>query len=86
MIQYSAPTLQAFTEFYKAEIDPRADTLLKATLVSWDDFDDISRGPEDYIDWYKRGEDYSEWDYPALAEALKSLKNGQSIQHPIFKE
>lgn len=57
---------------------------LEATLISWDDFDDISQGPEDYVDWYKRGEDYSEWDYPALAKVLKSLKNGQSIQHPIF--
>jgi uridine kinase len=30
---------------------------LQATFVCWDDFDDISEGPEDYVDWYKRGQD-----------------------------
>lgn len=57
---------------------------LNATLISWDDFDEISTGPEDYVDWYERGQDYSEWDYVALAKVLKSLKNGQSIQHPAL--
>ncbi|HDO1382378.1 TPA: deoxynucleoside kinase [Aeromonas veronii] len=25
---------------------------LNATIISWDDFDHISVGPDDYIDWY----------------------------------
>lgn len=55
----------------------------QSPFIAWDDFDEISRGPEDYIDWFKRGENYTEWDYPKLAEALKDLKSGESIIHPI---
>jgi len=55
---------------------------LQDPYVGWYDFDEISKGPEDFIDWFQRGEDYSEWDYPQLAEALKSLKSGESVIHP----
>ena len=58
---------------------------LDATIIVWDDFDDISTGPDDYVDWYRRGEDHSEWDYPALAEVLSELKLGNTIVHPAFK-
>jgi hypothetical protein len=29
-------------------------------------FDDISKSPDDLVDWYMRGQDYKEWDYKAL--------------------
>lgn len=51
---------------------------LLGSYVGWDDFDEISKGPEDYIDWFQHGEDYSKWDYPQLGEVLKSLKSGRS--------
>jgi len=57
---------------------------LKSTLLCWDDFDDISISPTDYVDWYHRGRNYSAWDYQALADVLKSLKAKQSILHPVF--
>lgn len=56
---------------------------LQCPYIIWDDFDDFSKGPEDYIDWYKRGANYNEWNYPKLAEVLKALKQGQSILHPV---
>ncbi|HCJ1077173.1 uridine kinase [Legionella bozemanae] len=56
---------------------------LHSPFISWDDFDEISNGPEDYIDWYKRGENYTEWDYPKLAEVLKVLKSGEAVIHPV---
>ena len=54
----------------------------QSSFIVWDDFDEISQAPEDYIDWYKRGENYTEWNYPKLAEVLKALKSGESIIHP----
>ncbi len=57
---------------------------LQATIFGWDEFDDISSGPDDYVDWYKRGQNYKEWGYIALADVLKSLKSGQSILHPAL--
>ena len=57
---------------------------LQATFVGWDDFDEISEGPEDYVDWYKRGQDYKEWNTKALADVLQSLKSKESIAHPTL--
>lgn len=57
---------------------------LNATKIFWDDFDEISISPDDYVDWYHRGRNYDEWNYQALANALKSLKKKQTILHPVF--
>lgn len=57
---------------------------LQATIFGWDEFDEISKGPDDYVDWYKRGQHYNEWDYKSLADVLKYLKSGQSILHPAL--
>lgn len=59
---------------------------LQATFVRWDDFDDISEGPEDYVDWYKRGQNYQEWNYKALAEVLQTLQSKESIIHSTRDE
>ena len=59
---------------------------LHATLVHWDDFDEISEGPEDYVDWFKRGRNYQEWNYKELANVLQTLKNKAFIIHPVLKE
>lgn len=58
---------------------------LAATLISWDDFDEISNGPNDYVDWHKRGKDYSEWNYQTLAVSLQKLKSKKIIVHPVIK-
>ena len=58
---------------------------LHGTLLGWDDFDEISNGPKDYIDWHKRGQNYSEWDYRSLSEVLRSLKSDKSAIHPVLK-
>lgn len=59
---------------------------LKATKVAWDEFDDISTGPENYVDWFKRGGGYDEWDYQELARVLSKLKSGIDLKHPETKE
>lgn len=58
---------------------------LQATMVGWDEFDDISSGPDDLVYWYKRGQNHNEWDYQALADVLKSLKSNQTILHSTQK-
>jgi len=58
---------------------------LQATMIGWDEFDDISSGPDDLVDWYKRGQNHNEWNYQALADVLESLKSDQSILHPTRK-
>lgn len=52
--------------------------------MAWDDFDAISKSPEDYVDWYKRGANYEEFDYPELALILRELKSGASVTHPLL--
>jgi len=59
---------------------------LKSTLLCWDDFDDISTSPSDYVEWYHRGQDYNEWNYQALADVLEELKAKQSVSHPALKK
>ncbi|MBA3536503.1 MAG: AAA family ATPase [Tatlockia sp.] len=58
---------------------------LNASFLAWDDFDSISQGPEDYVDWYKRGEDYGEWNYQSLETILKCLKSQKNTMHPVHK-
>lgn len=55
---------------------------LHATLISWDDFDEISKEPKDFIDWFKRGSNYSEFKRKELATILAGLKQGTTITHP----
>ncbi len=58
---------------------------LNATEVVWDDFDAISQAPDDYVDWYYRGENYSEFKYPSLEAILRDLKSKKSPCHPVFQ-
>ncbi len=59
---------------------------LNATILFWDDFDEISQDPKDYVEWYNTSRDYSEWKYDALAEVLKQLKSGKKIICPATKK
>jgi len=57
---------------------------LKATSLFWDDFDDISTSPDDYVAWYASGQGREIWDYPALARVLETLKRGKVTKHPVL--
>lgn len=59
---------------------------LNSTIIFWDDFDEISKDPEDFIKWYNTSKDYSEWKYDALAEVLKQLKAGKKVICPATKK
>lgn len=45
-----------------------------ATTIFWDDFDSISKDPDEYLDWNNAGKDYSQFDYAELAKFLNQLK------------
>lgn len=57
-----------------------------ASHLSWDDFDGISVHPDDYLDWFQGGRDYSEWNYAELARMLRALKMSEATIHPVTSE
>lgn len=59
---------------------------LKATTLFWDDFDPISKYPQDYIKWHETSKNYDEWVYDALAKTLKTLKSGQKVICPATQK
>jgi uridine kinase len=58
---------------------------LQATLISWDDFDEFSQEPEDYVEWFHRGGEYSEFHREKLSHILASLKAGKEAMHPALQ-
>jgi uridine kinase len=61
---------------------------LNATAIYWDDFDEISRFPEDYVAWYDSGSPggANAWDYPLLADTIKRLKLRETVTSPATRE
>lgn len=59
---------------------------LKATLISWDDYDEISTEPDDFITWYQNGKDYKVFKRKALSNNLKNLKNNKKTLHAVFNK
>lgn len=59
---------------------------LGVTTVFLDDFDDISKSPSDYVEWFHESKDYADWHYPALEKVLAKLRAGHSLKHPVTKE
>ncbi|WP_454783118.1 AAA family ATPase [Legionella sp. WA2022007384] len=59
---------------------------LRALQINWDEFDEISIAPQDYVEWYQGGQDYQEWNYRELATVLQGLKAGHSMVHPITQD
>ncbi len=57
---------------------------IKAAKLHWDDFDEISISPKNYLNWYENGQDYEAFDYQAMADALKTLKSNQIYRHTVL--
>lgn len=58
---------------------------LSATTIFWDDFDEISESPANYIEWYKSDRNYNAWKYDALANVLRKLKMNEKVICPATK-
>ncbi len=61
---------------------------LNATAIFWDDFDDVSTSPDDYVAWYESGSPggANAWGYPLLADTIKRLKSSETVTSPANKE
>ncbi len=59
---------------------------LKATTVFWDDYDEHSTGPVDYVKWYETSRDYSAWHYDSLVEVLNKLKSEKKTTCPATQK
>jgi len=66
----------------KTTLTKKLKRILHATTIFWDDFDEISQAPKDYVEWFKTSKDYQEWRYDALTETLISLKCGKEVLCP----
>lgn len=70
----------------KSTLTQALSSALHAPSLYWDDFDDLSTSPSDYVAWFERGGDYEEFDYPHLADVLHTLKLGGLADHPASKK
>ncbi|MBM3632348.1 MAG: uridine kinase [Alphaproteobacteria bacterium] len=68
----------------KTTVTQALSKVLNATAVFWDDFDEISTSPDDYVAWHNSGQGYETWDYPTLATTLDTLKKGNCVIHPVL--
>ena len=59
---------------------------LNVATLHWDDFDEISISPKDYLNWYENGRNYELFDYQAMADALKTLKLNKVYRHPVLNK
>ncbi len=59
---------------------------LSASALYWDEFDEISQAPSDYVKWHEESKDYNAWRYDALAACLEKIKGGHEVICPATKK
>lgn len=66
----------------KSSLIRKLEHTLQATALFWDEYDEISQAPQDYVKWFHTGKNYDEWIYTDLANTLSKLKEGQKVVCP----
>lgn len=69
----------------KSTLIKRLAETLQSTTIFWDDYDEISKGPQDYVEWFYSNKDYNDWIYPELVDTLHQLKKGETIVCPATR-
>lgn len=69
----------------KSTLIKRLAETLQSTTIFWDDYDEISKGPQDYVEWFYSSKDYNDWIYPKLVDTLHQLKKGEPIVCPATR-
>lgn len=69
----------------KSTLIKRLAETLQSTTVFWDDFDEVSEAPKDYVEWFYSSKDYSNWVYPKLVDTLHNLKKGEKVTCPTTR-
>jgi len=70
----------------KSTLIKRLAKTMQSTTIYWDDYDEISRAPQSYVDWFYSSKDYNDWVYPELVDTLHKLKCGETIICPATKK
>lgn len=66
----------------KSTLTKKVAGTLESTFLIWDDYDEISENPRDYVKWYELSKNYNDWIYDDLANTLKKLKEGCEVICP----
>jgi len=67
----------------KTEIaDALGDQLGAMTVVHWDDYDELTQSPSDYVEWFEHQGTYDEWVANNLENTLRELKMGKGLTCP----
>jgi uridine kinase len=69
----------------KSTLVRKLEQTLHATTLFWDEYDDISQVPQDYVKWFQSSRNYDDWVYTELENTLNQLKAGQTIICPATK-
>ena len=69
----------------KSTLIKRLAKTLQSTPIFWDDYDEISKAPQSYVDWFYSSKDYNDWVYPELVDTLHKLKSGETIICPATR-
>ncbi len=77
--------LSSYTGGGKTTLARSLASLLNATLLTWDDYDEAGfmTHPKDWRTWLADGADNNAWKVPQLAKDLAQLKQGQTIISPV---
>jgi uridine kinase len=67
----------------KSTLIRRLAETLQSTTIFWNDYDEISQGPQDYVEWFYSSKNYNDWVYPELVDTLHKLKKKQITTCPV---
>ena len=70
----------------KSTLIKRLAKTLQSTPIFWDDYDEISKAPQSYVDWFYSSKDYNDWVYPELVDTLHKIKSGETIICPATRQ
>lgn len=69
----------------KSTLIRKLEHTLQATTLFWDEYDEISKAPQDYVKWYESSKNYDEWEYGDLVATLEKLKLKEIVTCPATK-
>lgn len=69
----------------KSTLIKKLSETLQATTIFWDDYDEISHAPQDYVEWFYSSKNYYDWIYPKLVDTLDRLKKSETIICPATR-
>lgn len=63
-------------------VERTVELLGDASRLHFDHYDSVSQHPPNLKEWMEQGADVNEWETPQLADDLRKLRRGESVQLP----